>query len=338
MTVQVSPQFLNLDGAGLRVSQLGFGTSKLFRLHTTRERQRVLDAAFDAGIRHFDTARMYGLGMAEEELGRFLARHRGTVTVATKFGIPVSTTGSLLRPIQGLVRRVVGAIHGLQRRLRKRPSPLMAARCFDLASAQAWLETSLRALGVDAIDILFLHEPNAQSLIPPEMEVFLAEARDRGDIRAWGVSGRLSEVLPVQAARPGLVQVLQYASDAVSRPTQPAIPPLPRVTYAPFAEALGRIVDVLQSATEAARAWERDIAMPQDRDSLAAVLLAHALDGGAPVVFSTTRAESIAPLIAAALRLEAGKMVTSLARYLAESAPSLGSSDATWTVRYEPEQ
>jgi D-threo-aldose 1-dehydrogenase len=322
VTLQAPPQFVNLGVAGLNVSRIGFGTSKLFRLHTSRERQRVLDAAFDAGIRHFDTARMYGLGMAEAELGRFLARHRGAVTVATKFGIPVSTTGSLLRPIQGLVRRVVGGIPGLQRRLRARPSPLMAARCFDLEAARTSLETSLRMLGVETIDILFLHEPNPQSAIPAEMEAFLAEARDRGDIRAWGVSGRLSEVLPVQADRPELVQILQYASDAVSHATEPAVPPLPRITYAPFADAIDRTAALLESSAEAARAWDRELAIPRDRDSLATALLSHAIAGGAAAVFSTTRAESIAPLLNAALRPEADTLALSLRHWLAAHLPA----------------
>lgn len=315
MTKQALTQPVGLEEADLRISRIGFGTSKLFRLHTSRERQRVLDAAFDAGIRHFDTARMYGLGMAESELGRFLTRHRGVVTVATKFGIPVSTTGSMLRPIQGLVRRVVGALPGVQRRLRKRPSPLMAGRCFDLTTARKCLETSLRALGCETIDVFFLHEPNAQSVIPAEMEEFLTAARDRGDIRAWGVSGRLSEVLPVREARPGLVQVFQYASDAVTRKEEPVLPPLPRIKYGPFAEALDRIQSLLES-TQAATAWDRNLAMPRDRESIAAALLAHAVDDGIPVVFSTTRAASIGPLVASAMRPEAATVARALSEWL----------------------
>ena len=322
MTLAEATRSVSLGTTGVSVGRIGFGTSKLFRLHTSRERQRILDAAYDAGIRHFDTARMYGLGMAEEELGRFVARHRGAVTVATKFGIPVSNTGSLLRPIQGLVRRMVGAMPGLQRRLRTRPSPLMAARCFDLDAARTCLETSLRKLGLETIDILFLHEPNAHSSIPAEMEAFLVAARDRGDIRAWGVSGRLSEVLPVQAVRPGLVQILQYASDAVSHATEPALPPLPRITYAPFAGALDRTAALLESSADAARDWDRNLSLPRDRDSIAAVLLSHAVSAGTPVVFSTTRPGSIAPLIETALRPEAGIFVPALSRWLAGHLPA----------------
>ena len=53
-----------------------------------RESLRLLEAAFDAGIRHFDVAPMYGYGEAEGCLGEFLQRHRADVTVTTKYGIP----------------------------------------------------------------------------------------------------------------------------------------------------------------------------------------------------------------------------------------------------------
>ncbi len=300
----MQPEFVSLGVADLLVSRIGFGTSKLFRLHSSRERQHVLESAFDAGIRHFDTARMYGLGLAERELGRFLSRHRGDVTVATKFGIPVSKTGSFLRPIQGLVRKFVSAVPGLQRRLRGRPSPLMAERCFDLPTARLSLETSLRSLNIEAIDIYFLHEPTPNSSIPDEMEDFLAAARKRGDIRAWGVSGRLSEVLPVYRARPELVPILQYASDAVNRISEPAPPAVPRITYGPFAGAIEKIVAVLDASDEASRAWETQIGEPRDRDSIAAVLLAEILMGNdpPPVVFSTTRGARITPLLDKARR------------------------------------
>ena len=48
---------------------------------------RVLETAFDAGVRHFDTARYYGYGEGEGILGRFLKGRRSEVTITTKFGI-----------------------------------------------------------------------------------------------------------------------------------------------------------------------------------------------------------------------------------------------------------
>jgi D-threo-aldose 1-dehydrogenase len=50
-------------------------------------REKVFDAAYEAGVRHFDVAPLYGLGVAEKELGRLLLRVPADVTVATKFGL-----------------------------------------------------------------------------------------------------------------------------------------------------------------------------------------------------------------------------------------------------------
>ena len=82
-----------LPGTGLQVSRLGFGTASLHHTLRSADRQKLLKSALEAGFTHFDTARMYGEGMAERELGKLLsAEMRQQVTIATKFGIPVSAT------------------------------------------------------------------------------------------------------------------------------------------------------------------------------------------------------------------------------------------------------
>src|SRR6185503_14619010 len=56
--------------------RLGFGCASLMRVPSRREREALLGEAFEQGIRHFDVARMYGLGAAESELGRFARGRR----------------------------------------------------------------------------------------------------------------------------------------------------------------------------------------------------------------------------------------------------------------------
>ena len=48
------PDLIPLGIADIRLTRLCFGTGTLFRLHSSRERQRLLDVAHDLGIRHFD--------------------------------------------------------------------------------------------------------------------------------------------------------------------------------------------------------------------------------------------------------------------------------------------
>jgi aryl-alcohol dehydrogenase-like predicted oxidoreductase len=54
----------------LKSSRLVFGTLSLHRLAAANARSRLLSIAYDKGITHFDTARMFGDGIAERALGR----------------------------------------------------------------------------------------------------------------------------------------------------------------------------------------------------------------------------------------------------------------------------
>ncbi len=98
--------------------RLGFGCAQLLRLPRRRDRRRLLDAAFDAGLRHFDVARMYGLGMAEGEVGRFARDRRAEISIATKFGIdpPRRTMARLQAPARAALARMPALRSAVKRR------------------------------------------------------------------------------------------------------------------------------------------------------------------------------------------------------------------------------
>src|ERR1035438_8960391 len=96
-------EVIQLPG-GDRTSNLGMGTGRLMGATTLRESLGLLEAAFDAGIRHFDTAPSYGSGQSEGCLGEFLSRHRNTVTITTKYGIAPPEHPGLITVALGLVR------------------------------------------------------------------------------------------------------------------------------------------------------------------------------------------------------------------------------------------
>src|SRR5579859_111180 len=96
---------LDLGSSGIRTTPLGFGCATLFRASDPAQRSRLLQEAYDAGIRHFDVAPMYGLGRAESELGSFTQAHRSEVTIATKFGIRPTLAARGLAYVQRPVRR-----------------------------------------------------------------------------------------------------------------------------------------------------------------------------------------------------------------------------------------
>src|SRR4051812_47294530 len=109
-----------LENAGIEVSRLGFGCAGLMRLTSGRARRALLEEAFHSGLRHFDVARMYGLGRAESELGAFAKNRREQLTIATKFGIQpaggLGTLAHLQRPVRGFLNRIPAARAVLKRR------------------------------------------------------------------------------------------------------------------------------------------------------------------------------------------------------------------------------
>ena len=115
---------------------VGYGTAALGRSLSKRERVALVEAAYDAGIRWFDTAPLYGAGAAEDALGVAL-RDKDDVVVTTKVGIvPPSLIGVALR------------------------RPATGGR-FAPADIRAQLDGSLRRLRRDVIDVVLLHEVDA---------------------------------------------------------------------------------------------------------------------------------------------------------------------------------
>jgi D-threo-aldose 1-dehydrogenase len=128
------------------VTRLALGTAPLGNLYTAvddAQAAATVDAAWDAGVRFFDTAPLYGHGLAERRIGAALAsRPRDEYTIATK-------VGRLL--IQG----------------RTDPDTIFAdvpevAPVFDFTydGALRSLEESLGRLGLDRVDVVHVHDPD----------------------------------------------------------------------------------------------------------------------------------------------------------------------------------
>lgn len=197
---------VTIPGTTLVTSRLGFGTAALHHLPWPSDRLRLLQAAFDAGFTHFDTARMYGEGMAERSLGKWLAGGtRQDVTLASKFGIPANPWAERfpgLMYTQRLLRSTARKVgwRGQWTRLRQ----------WSVASAEASLQASLRSLRTDWLDLLFVHEPSEDDL-PALMalEGWLEKQKASGRVRYLGLAGRAAECLAIHQAMPGVFDVLQ---------------------------------------------------------------------------------------------------------------------------------
>src|ERR1035437_1125675 len=108
---------IELGTTGRTTTRLGFGCSSLMGAMGRKQSLAILESAFDAGIRHFDVAPMYGFGQAESCLGEFLSRHRADVTVTTKYGIPPAKHQGLISVARSIARPLVKALPGLKRGL-----------------------------------------------------------------------------------------------------------------------------------------------------------------------------------------------------------------------------
>jgi D-threo-aldose 1-dehydrogenase len=180
---------VRLDDADLVISRIGFGCASIMRLPSARQRRTLIAAAIDAGLTHFDVARMYGLGAAEAELGRALRARGDHVTVGTKFGLDASGALVWLGRLQAPARALLARSSATRTAVRRQRDLFVRPRVYDAAKARLSLDTSLRNLSLDHIDILFLHDPRAQDEIDgAALEAFLENARDAGKIRGWGMS------------------------------------------------------------------------------------------------------------------------------------------------------
>jgi D-threo-aldose 1-dehydrogenase len=166
-----------LGRSSVSVTPLSLGTAplgNLFRAVTDQEAAAVVAAALDAGIGYIDTAPHYGLGLAEERLGRALAESpvkRADLTLSTK-------VGRLLRPLEaGEEVDGQGFVDTPAR-----------ARVWDFSrdGIRASIEASLVRLGVDRVDIALLHDPDDH-----EREVYESGYAALDELRAEGVVGAI---------------------------------------------------------------------------------------------------------------------------------------------------
>jgi len=163
----------------------GFGAAPLGNLFARVSDEVAFDtvsAAWEAGIRYFDTAPFYGAGLSEARLGRALACHsRDTFVVSTK-------VGRLLIPDASVPEVHNGYVGGL---------PFRVEYDYSGDGVRRSLEASLTRLGMDRIDIVYIHDVAQDThgddwlrqyriAVDGAMKV-LSQWRDEGVIGAWGL-------------------------------------------------------------------------------------------------------------------------------------------------------
>lgn len=205
-----------LGRSGLNVSHLGFGCMGLSEFYgqplSSAEAETVLDAALDRGINFFDTADVYGSGRNEEQLSGFLQRRRAEVVLATKFALKRGEDGSF------------------------------AGIANDSKYIKEACDASLKRLGVDVIDLYYMHRRDRS--VPIEESVgAMADIVKAGKVKALGLSEVSVETLEkAHAVHP--IAAVQSEYSIVTREMEDAFIPACRklgvafVAYSPLGRGL----------------------------------------------------------------------------------------------------
>jgi D-threo-aldose 1-dehydrogenase len=155
-----------------------------FEVVTDEDADATLQASWEAGVRYFDVSPWYGLGLSERRFGRFLHRQpRDSYVLSTKVGKLLKASphnrGAELFPYASSPNDIV----------------------FDYTAdgVKRSIEDSLQRLGLDRIDVVFVHDLSPDNVLLPKpwTELFevalkgafpaLSKLRDEGVIRGWGV-------------------------------------------------------------------------------------------------------------------------------------------------------
>ena len=267
-------------------TRLGFGGSSIMGALGHSDSLRMLEAAFDAGIRHFDTAPMYGYGEAEACLGDFLRRHPGQCTVTTKYGIPPAPSSPHKRLARAIARPVLKAFPSLKQRLAgaaaapavtNTPRPEEHKSTFTAAEAKASLDRSLAALKTDHIDVWLLHEVTADELRDDTLLRLLEDSVKAGTIGIFGVGSGGDKIPDLLARVPRYCPTIQFEWSVLD--PVPSTPGAFRIHHRALTDNFRSLHSALLADPARAGRWSdatgQDLASPE---TLANLMLRAALD------------------------------------------------------------
>ncbi|MER7409844.1 aldo/keto reductase [Streptomyces cacaoi] len=183
--------------------RLGFGTAPLgnmFRAIPDEDARATVEAAWDQGIRYYDTAPFYGAGLAEERLGQVLSgKPRDSYVLSSKVGRVILDEHETETPDFGEKGGLFE--HG---------NPNKVLHEWTADATERSIEGSLRRLGVDRLDIVWVHDIAQDFHGDAWIQKFeeartgafrvLSRLRDEGVIKAWGLGVNKTEPIELTLA------------------------------------------------------------------------------------------------------------------------------------------
>ena len=229
---------IKIPNTNLKISRLIFGTASLIKNLRKKKILHILDCAIQNGFSHFDTAPLYGFGSIEKLLGNILKRN-SNITITTKVGIypyyvfnPNLYKLLYIRILQKITRKKFLNLH----------KPILN---FDIKKAKKSLESSLKNLQRDCIDIYMIHEPIFDQINLIQWRNFLENSIKEGKIRYYGLAGPVSSLVKFIEDKYKLFNILQVQDSLENQEADYLIKKKLRlqITYGYFSASLNSKVE-----------------------------------------------------------------------------------------------
>jgi predicted oxidoreductase len=172
------------------LTNLGFGSSSLSSLSSFKEARLLLNTAFDLGIRHYDTAPLYGQGYSELIIGKVFRNKRADISITTKFGLgnsnPIHIPVQVALPLNYYKKKIQKNENQALTNIIASPQTL-AFRKIEAAQIEKSIYESLKRLKTDYVDYYLLHEGVPSFLDEKAMNV-LFSLKKRGIVKNIGIA------------------------------------------------------------------------------------------------------------------------------------------------------
>jgi aryl-alcohol dehydrogenase-like predicted oxidoreductase len=198
--------YRSFGGTPLRVSEIGFGCSRLSGIvdrKNDREVLSILLQAFECGVNFYDTADVYAQGRSERLLGEAFKNKRDAVIIATKAGYHRTAVGRVVAKLSPLLRPLIPSM-GRDKNQVQRAQRTWSPQNFSSDYIRRAIDGSLRRLKTDYIDVFQLHSPSPDIIETGEFIPTLEQAKSQGKIRWYGVSCRGIEDAALCFRHPGI--------------------------------------------------------------------------------------------------------------------------------------
>jgi len=206
----------DLGTSGLRAAPIGFGCAALLGRSGRSESLRALAAAWDEGIRFFDTARAYGYGESEALLGEFLRGRRNQAVIATKFGILPARQPAWKQAAKAVARKVLAVAPSSLAMLRKGAGTQFKQNQFTIPVLKESIETSLRKLGTEYVDVLLLHAAPLTVLAQEDLLDAMGRLIEEGKVRIAGLSAEPDVVAVALERKVAPLRAMQFPCNVFS--------------------------------------------------------------------------------------------------------------------------